>query len=173
MLDAAATTGELVLIVLMTQFLDREAAIQHVLHDDTPRRPAESDDDDGQVSAKAAGSGTGRRAAKGKRKLIYSDDESDSDISLDDPLRKKATMKSNSETKNDRADESTSDLVLKELQRSNDLLSALVKRIEKSEKRLNLVEDKLESAGSSSGDSTPKTAKKKDVPIEVGVSKVW
>ena len=134
--------AKLVMIVLMAQFLDREAAIQHVLHDDTPRGSAESDDDDGQVSAKAAGSGTGRRAAKGKRKLIYSDDESDSDISLDDPLRKKATMKSNSEAKNDRADESTSDLVLRELQRSNDLLSALVKRVEKSEKRLNLVEDK-------------------------------
>ena len=115
---------------------------------------------------------TGRRAAKGKRKLIYSDDESDSDISLDDPLRKKATTKRNSEAKNDRADESTSDLVLRELQRSNDLLSALVKRVEKSEKRLNLVEDKLESAGSSSGDLTPKTTKKKDVPIEVRVSKV-
>ena len=83
------------------------------MHDDTPRGSAESDDDDGQVSAKAAGSGTGRRGAKGKRKLIYSDDESDSDISLDDPLRKKATMKSNSEAKNDRADESTSDLVLR------------------------------------------------------------
>ena len=81
-------------------------------------------------------------------------------------------MKSNSEAKNDRADESTSDLVLRELQRSNDLLSALVKRVEKSVKRLNLVEDKLESAGSSSGDSNAKTAKKKDVPIEVRVSKV-
>ena len=70
----------------MAQFLDREVAIQHVLHDNTPRGSAESDDDDGQVSAKAAGSGTGRRAAKGKRKLIYSDDES---ISLDDPCQHK------------------------------------------------------------------------------------
>ena len=95
----------------MAQFLDREVAIQHVLHDNTPLGSAESDDDDSQVSAKAAGSGTGRRAAKGKRKLIYSDDESDSDISLDDPFRKRATMKSNSEAKNDRADESTNDLV--------------------------------------------------------------
>ena len=80
----------------MAQFLDREAAVEGALHDDTS---VESDSDlDRQVHSISSC----RRIAKAKRKLVYSGDESDSDASSGDPPRK--SRKSISEEKNNRWD---------------------------------------------------------------------
>lgn len=79
----------------------------------------------------------------------------------------------NSRSNPDPTSQSQNDRVLKELQRSNKRLLTLVKRVENSEKRLKIVENKLESGVSSSADSTPShksKAKRKDVPNEVRVS---
>ena len=68
--------------------------------------------------------------------------------------------------------------MLKEVKKSNKLLEALLKRVDSTEDRLKLVEDKLndlgQSASASAGDTTPLSrfrsrSRKRDVPDEVRV----
>lgn len=141
---------------------------------------SDPDDEVPTIKHSSTGLGSGRRRGPGsKRKLTYSDD-SDSDVGKSYAVEKQKNGKSRSNVTNSRSNsdptsQSQNDRVLKELQRSNKLLLTLVKRVENSEKRLKIVENKLESGVSSSADSTPShksKAKRKDVPIEVRVSLV-
>ena len=64
----------------------------------------------------------------------------------------------------------STDAVLKQIQKTNDLLSVVAQRLNNTEKRLDKVEDEVSNAGSSlSSDNSTSTAKKR-VPLPVSVS---
>lgn len=168
----------------MAQFLDPEAVLGNVITSDcegslesNSGMSSDPDDEVPTIKHSSTGLGSARRRGPGsKRKLTYSDD-SDSDVGKSYAVEKQKNGKSRSNVTNSRSNsdptsQSQNDRVLKELQR---ILLTLVKRVENSEKRLKIVENKLESGVSSSADSTPShksKAKRKDVPIEVRVSLV-
>ena len=126
-----------------------------------------------------------KNARRSKRKLsLFEESGSDEDtrnkshVDIKDKSKKrKATFSLASHVirkGNGEKTRGSNDQVLKEVQKSNKLLLTLVHRVEKTERRLKVVEDKLtnESTSSSGADSTPSrkcSSKKKDVPDEVRV----
>ena len=166
----------------MARFLDQEAVQTGLMSEHEGF--LESDDDFSSepelVEETARDSSAARESARGsKRKLVYSED-SESD-SMRSPLtdanqqrrKSRSQLTKNSHTSSVSRSLVQSDRILRELQRSNKLLMTLVERVGKTEKRLKVVENKLESSFSSSAESTPSCkarARKKYVPIEVRVS---
>lgn len=130
----------------MAQFIDQEAAAEcNSDHESDLSEEIPYDFDT-----------TPKRITKRKPRTVVSSSEEDSDVS---PVKEKPKRSK------------LSNSVLEELKKTNAIMTSLAEKVKKTERRVRAMEVEMKSQNSGlSSSSTPKRARKRDVPDEVRVS---
>ena len=114
-----------------------------------------------------------KRNKRGKKQPIISSSSSDSESEKEESIKK--TQPPNPKRSRTDKSEGPSVAVLAEIQKTNQILSSLVQRVKKTEKRVKQIETQISSGSGTSGGvasdvvSTPSRSRKKFVPDEVRV----